>query len=135
MTVFKKSAALLVGLSILVTFFVPSPARASEPELRGVWVSTVYNLDYPSRAGLSKTELEQEADEIIENAAELGFNAVFFQAPAPILFSPPTYSLGAPLSPAFRDRPPTAALTPLAILPKNAMKRVSSSTAGSIPTA
>lgn len=80
MTVFKKSAALLVGLSILLTFFVPSPARASEPELKGVWVSTVYNLDYPSRAGLSKTQLEQEADEIIENAASLGFNAVFFQA-------------------------------------------------------
>lgn len=47
--------------------------------LRAVWVSSVYNLDYPSKGTADPAALKQEADSILKNAAELGMNAVFLQ--------------------------------------------------------
>ncbi len=55
------------------------PVQAKQPEMRGVWVSSVYNLDYPSRTGLSADRLRQEADAIIANVKSWGLNAVFLQ--------------------------------------------------------
>ncbi len=55
------------------------PVRAAELKLQGVWVSTVYNLDYPSAKGLSAQALAQEADAIIANAKSWGLNAIFLQ--------------------------------------------------------
>lgn len=54
--------------------------RTAREDMRGVWVSTLINLDYPSKAGLSDSELKAEADEILDTCAAMGFNAVFFQA-------------------------------------------------------
>lgn len=51
----------------------------SDKEMRGVWVSTVINLDYPSEPTTSADELRKQADAILDNAAEFGFNAVFLQ--------------------------------------------------------
>lgn len=48
-------------------------------KLRGVWVSTVWNIDFPSDSGLSEKELKSEIDEIMKNAASWNLNAVFFQ--------------------------------------------------------
>ncbi len=47
--------------------------------LRGVWVSSVYNLDFPSKSGLTAAQLKAEADKILDGALELGFNAIFLQ--------------------------------------------------------
>ena len=55
------------------------PALAGDQPMRGVWVSTVYHLDYPSKAGLTAQALADEADVIIENAKKWGLNAVFLQ--------------------------------------------------------
>ena len=55
------------------------PVQAKQPEMRGVWVSSVYNLDYPSQKGLSAAQLRQEADAIIANAKSWGLNAIFLQ--------------------------------------------------------
>lgn len=55
------------------------PALGTDLSLRGVWVSTVYNLDYPSEQGLSEKQLRAEADNIIENARSYGLNAIFLQ--------------------------------------------------------
>ena len=68
---------ILLFLSLI--FIMALPCLAAEPELRGTWVSTVYNLDYPSNRGLSQTQLKKEADEIIGSAAEMGLNAIFLQ--------------------------------------------------------
>lgn len=66
----------------------PSPSATAEPSVepaaasdgfRGVWVSTLINLDYPSKQGLSESELKAEADEILDNCAAMGFSAVLFQ--------------------------------------------------------
>ncbi len=48
-------------------------------EMRAVWVASVYNLNYPSRAGLSSDELKDEGDALIEKTVRGGFNTIFFQ--------------------------------------------------------
>ncbi len=48
-------------------------------EMRGMWIATTVNIDYPSKQGLSASELEGELDAIVENAYNLGINSLFFQ--------------------------------------------------------
>ena len=50
-----------------------------DSEVRGVWIASVWNLDYPSRTDLSADELRAELDEILEVCAENGLNTLFFQ--------------------------------------------------------
>lgn len=54
-------------------------AAPADEEMRGVWVSSVLNLDYPNQPTTDKKELQRQADEILDKAAELGFNTVFLQ--------------------------------------------------------
>lgn len=51
----------------------------TDKDLRGVWVSTVWNIDFPSDSGLSEEKLKGELDKIMENAKEWGLNTVFLQ--------------------------------------------------------
>lgn len=53
--------------------------REMDQEMRGVWVSTVVNLDYPAAPTTSAEELKIQADMILEEVEENGFNAVFLQ--------------------------------------------------------
>lgn len=53
----------------------PEPPR----EFRAVWVSTVYNLDWPSRAGLTASQQKQELLAILNKAVQLKLNAVILQ--------------------------------------------------------
>lgn len=55
-----------------------STASASQ-EMRGLWVSSVINLDYPSKPTTSAEELRNQADKILDNAQACGFNAIFLQ--------------------------------------------------------
>ena len=48
-------------------------------EFRGVWVSTVINLDFPSRPGLSNAEMKREIEYIVEHSRSLGLNAIILQ--------------------------------------------------------
>ncbi len=48
-------------------------------EVRGVWIASVYNIDYPSAAGLDAATLQAEIDEIIATCLETGLNTIFFQ--------------------------------------------------------
>jgi len=48
-------------------------------DLRGVWIASVRNIDFPSKPGLSAEEQKKELDIIVENAAYMGLNAIFFQ--------------------------------------------------------
>ena len=63
----------------------PSPAITvghiidPDSEVRGVWIASVWNLDYPSRADLSAAQLEAEADAILNDCTENGINTIFFQ--------------------------------------------------------
>jgi len=53
-------------------------ANADE-QMRGMWVSTVYNLDYPSTPTTDSVKLKAEADEILDNCKNMGINNVFLQ--------------------------------------------------------
>ena len=48
-------------------------------EVRGVYIATVYNIDYPSKTNLSADALQAELDEIIETTAAAGLNTIYFQ--------------------------------------------------------
>lgn len=48
-------------------------------EMRGVWIASIGNLNYPSSKGLTKKELQAELDKILETCSEIGFNTIFFQ--------------------------------------------------------
>ncbi|MFI3227589.1 MAG: family 10 glycosylhydrolase [Clostridia bacterium] len=47
--------------------------------LNGVFVTTVYNLDFPSSSNLSEQQLKNEIDEILDNIKEQKITDVFFQ--------------------------------------------------------
>ncbi|MEV1201587.1 glycoside hydrolase family 10 protein [Microbispora rosea] len=48
-------------------------------QLRGVWIATVHNLDWPSKPGLSPDRQKAEYLKILDNAVKRRLNAVFFQ--------------------------------------------------------
>lgn len=76
---FRLLALVLACVLTLVTpAFAAGTSSASE-EMRGVWVSSVYNLDYPSSPTTDPDKLKAEADEILDNCVKWGLNAVFLQ--------------------------------------------------------
>jgi len=50
-----------------------------ERELRGVWVATVGNMDWPSRRSLTTAQAQQELLRILDRAHDIGLNTVIFQ--------------------------------------------------------
>lgn len=57
-------------------------AVSHEREMRGVWIATVSNINWPSSRGLSAAAQQAELDALFSRTEELGFNAVFFQVRA-----------------------------------------------------
>ena len=53
--------------------------EVSTLEMRGMWIASTMNIDYPSKQGLSADALKSELDSIVSNAYELGINSIFFQ--------------------------------------------------------
>jgi len=67
-------------LIILITANISSFAQDnSVDELRGVWVATVLNLDYPKVQTSNEASLKAEAIKILDNVESMGLNAVFLQ--------------------------------------------------------
>ncbi len=48
-------------------------------DFRGVWVSSVYNIDYPSKATTNSETLKKEATDILNDCEQMGINAVILQ--------------------------------------------------------
>ncbi len=48
-------------------------------EFAGVWIASVFNIDFPSAADLSADELKAELDSIVATAEDAGLNTIFFQ--------------------------------------------------------
>lgn len=77
--VFRTIALMLVcAVSFLWTAMAAQTPKASE-EMRGVWVSSVYNLDYPKKPTTDSDTLKAQADEILDNCVKWGLNTVFLQ--------------------------------------------------------
>ncbi len=58
---------------------IPIYAKEQIEQLRGAWVSTVYNLDFPSKKGLTEWEYKNEYKRVLDNLEALNMNAVIFQ--------------------------------------------------------
>ncbi|WP_410768238.1 family 10 glycosylhydrolase [Fontibacillus sp. BL9] len=63
---------------------VPEPSGPEQPaqsdELRGAWVSTVSNLDWPSKTSYGKVEAQKEEYiKLLDDLQAMGMNAVFVQ--------------------------------------------------------
>ena len=67
--------ATLAGAWQPVNENAPEPAR----EFRAAWVATVFNLDWPSKAGLPASQQKAELLSIIEQASKLRLNAIILQ--------------------------------------------------------
>lgn len=76
---FRLLALVLACVLTLVTPAFAAGTPSASEEMRGVWVSSVYNLDYPSSPTTSSDKLKAEADEILDNCVKWGLNAVFLQ--------------------------------------------------------
>ena len=80
--ILRVLAMVLCAVISSAAFYIPEgvSVRAEEDtELRGVWVSTVANIDYPSRQTTNSEILKSEMIEILDNCKSMGFNAVFLQ--------------------------------------------------------
>ncbi|MFC7328589.1 glycoside hydrolase family 10 protein [Marinactinospora rubrisoli] len=51
--------------------------RYPKHEMRGVWIASVRNIDWPSEPGLSAERQQEELRDRLDRAAALGLNAVF----------------------------------------------------------
>ncbi|MBU5438717.1 family 10 glycosylhydrolase [Tissierella sp. MSJ-40] len=58
---------------------IPVDNIEQEEQFRGVWVSTVFNLDLPSKKGLAQEEYKREYIELLDNLQALNINSVIFQ--------------------------------------------------------
>ena len=71
---------------LLVACHGPGPLEATEPyppelprEFRAAWVATVYNIDWPSKAGLEPEKQRKELADLFDIAADTGLNAIILQ--------------------------------------------------------
>ncbi len=72
------AAALLCGTLGAAAAGQSPPPPAVMREFRGVWVATVANMDWPSKAGLSTWDQQRELLTILDRATRLGLNAIVF---------------------------------------------------------
>src|SRR5262252_4345020 len=56
-----------------------SSVLAAPKEFRGVWVATVYNLDWPSKPGLSAATQQAQLRALLDQAVTLHLNAILLQ--------------------------------------------------------
>lgn len=71
----------ILSVILVLAMLIPATyaAQPAQDGMRGVWVSSVANIDYPSQQGLSADQLKSEADTILNNIAAMGLNTVFLQ--------------------------------------------------------
>ena len=58
---------------------IPKEVKQQNEQFRGVWVSTVFNLDFPSKKQMSEKEYKDEYIKLLDNLESLNMNAVIFQ--------------------------------------------------------
>ena len=76
--------ALLLGTSACAGVIRPGgPSAVQAPavrtEMRGLWVATVANIDWPSRKGLTAAAQQKELRDILDRASRAGFNTIVGQ--------------------------------------------------------
>ena len=82
---FKFLPQWLVVASLSLLLYPTSSIGASfkppeiDREFRAAWVATVYNIDWPSKAGLKKEKQQEELIKLLDTAKSSGLNAIILQ--------------------------------------------------------
>lgn len=79
MTKIKKIILLIIFIFAISSCFVACVHAQLLQEIRGVWVASVLNIDFPTKPGLDVATLKRELDDIVATVADAGLNAIFFQ--------------------------------------------------------
>lgn len=88
----KKVLILIMSLLLLQPVLALAEKATADEEMRGIWVASVLNIDYPSKSTTNPETLKKEAIEILDNAQKIGINAVFLQIrPTADAFYPSKY--------------------------------------------
>jgi uncharacterized lipoprotein YddW (UPF0748 family) len=84
----RRFAVLIISLLLLRISYGSASNSVSRPvinppgvdrELRAAWIAVVSNIDWPSKPGLPVEQQKAELKALIEKAADLRLNALFFQ--------------------------------------------------------
>jgi len=93
-------------------------------QFRGIWISTVKMLDYPSARGLSSDKLKSEYLQILDSCKAVGINAIVFQIrPAADAFYNSPYEPWSEWLTGKQGRAPNPYFDPLEFMIKEAHKR------------
>ncbi len=69
----------LISLFLLVVISGAACSKRPKHELRGAWIASVKNIDWPSRTGLPADAQRAEYRALLDEACRIGLNAVFVQ--------------------------------------------------------
>ncbi len=75
----KRIAVLLIIVLLSQLVALQPSALQAERDIRGIWVASVLNLDYPAAPTTDPAQLKAEALDILDRAQKTGFNAVYLQ--------------------------------------------------------
>lgn len=78
--IFKCAFAVPLTLLSLDDSNAVSPVLPEiDREFRAAWVATVYNIDWPSKAGLKASDQKKELTDLLDTAKSSGLNAIILQ--------------------------------------------------------
>ena len=95
---FKKTNLLIIAIILMNTMFLhasnsENQAHIRPEELRGAWISSVYNLDWPSTKSLGIDQQKEEYRVLLDELKKAGINAVMVQVkPAADALYPSKYA-------------------------------------------
>jgi uncharacterized lipoprotein YddW (UPF0748 family) len=78
-TMINQFRPFIVTLSLFCLLFTQLSGQAPTAELRGAWIASVANIDWPSQPGLSSERQKYELDSMLDVLKGMGMNAVFMQ--------------------------------------------------------
>lgn len=82
----KLLALMMIGALIITTTAgmqtLPAQVKAgqtTQKTMKGVWIATVGNIDFPSKQNLSVSQMKKELDKIVNMTNQVNLNSIFFQ--------------------------------------------------------
>ncbi|MFD1954778.1 family 10 glycosylhydrolase [Paenibacillus thailandensis] len=103
---------------------VTSAAAPVKRELRGAWISTVENIDWPAKGDTDPERQRQDFVSLLDRLAETGINAVFVQIrPTSDSFYPSEYFPWSHWLTGEQGQPPSDGYDPLAFMIEETHKR------------
>lgn len=80
----KKTGYIIMAILLLsCSIKIKAEPRDSKTAIRGVWLTTNYGLDWPSRTAVTLEQTQRQKDELcrlLDLARDMNLNTVFFQA-------------------------------------------------------